>query len=990
MPANFTTFREAPPSDNGEEGVDMELLTQDHQELVAMVLKEREKRVEAELMRKEAEDEKFEIEKAQKEREGRYVPVAITPDLLARTISESMRQASKGGSHHRYHIRMPTPGCTGAPETFTGASGKLLPEFFRRFELSLAEAEISDDEEMLNHLLKYVGVTVGEWIQNQTSFKEKHYDDLKAELLTLYGNPEKGEPYTVKDLTVLAMEYSRTEVTSQDALSERLMVFDTMASKLIASNKLNEVDRDQLFFKTFTTARREAIWEHLSKTEPWHPRKDPFSMKQVCKAAKYLIEGRFDDDIEGDPRPTGQRLLDEVKRMKEATTSSTEKKGEDLYEVIRKMKNLSLEDPTYETHYTYLCRYYPDAARVVSKPVALSPPTSNATYGSREYRAPPATMDRQDWRYDWPRDKCFYCAENGCSMNRCAALTTDIRDGLVLKDGQSVTYKDGGRLFRKEGGIRQDVLARRAREVAERNAANGMSTARDVPPHQTNVYRLYDGDEEEYRGFYIGIQEVPKGGGEEVNAYTVDDEEEETVALAETYYLEMMSEGYSDEDATQRAWVMATTRQEGKARAARESAKPYDKDRIKSKGKAVRFQNEYTAGNSMQGMESQPPAAPAPRFPPSAPMPSRPATVPKPSTSDWPRPPTPKVPSAATVNPAVAVTATPTSLRPIQQSSAVEKPVTIPEIDMTGKSVAKYRFTSEVEEKVDTEKAMDAILAGVKLSVNLVDLLALSPAMRKHLAEMTKTKRVPTTEVARPKKVLAMREEEEEEEERLYLSMPVIEACARSPRYSGALPRVQAEINGAPAVGMMDTGSQINLMTEEFWIKTGLPINEGRRIRMQGVNLTGDQSMGLCEHVEVPFAGVTTRAHFHVFKKGPYPFILGQPWIQDHVIAVTETGLTNKILIRDFRDPKNRVTMILRNDVENVGRGDLPTVVEMSMPPVAELSAYIGVVEDCVVEPGVFEELEESLAMEDEREIHRIDALTGKKEERSASFGRQL
>jgi Aspartyl protease len=984
MPGDFSTFREPPASDAGDVN-DTEFLLQDHQGLVDMLMEERKRRVEAELRRKEAEDDRYAMERAQQEPGDRYVPVAITPDLLARTISESMRQATKGGAHHRYHIRMPTPGCTGAPETFTGASGKLLPEFFRRFELSLAEAEISDDEEMLNHLLKYVGVTVGEWIQNQPSFKRGHYEGLKNELLTLYGNPEKGDPYTVKDLTVLAMEYARSEVTSQDALSERLMVFDTMASKLIAAKKLNEVDRDQLYFKTFTVGRREAIWEHLSKTEPWHPRKEPFSMRQVCKAAKYLIEGRFDDDIEGDPRPTGQRLLDELKRVKETKGDESDKKSEDLYDVIRKMKNLSIQDPIYETHYTYLCRFYPEAARIMSKPIALAPPAENPMYGSKEYRPAPPNVDRPDWRTDWPRNKCFYCAEDGCSMSRCAALTTDIKDGLVLKEGQSLTYRDGGRLFRKDNGIRQDVLARRAREVAERNASKVPRDGKDIPPHQTNVYQLYEGDEEEFRGFYIGIQEVPKKDGGEVNSYTVDEEEEETVARAESYYLEMINDGYSDEDATQRAWVMATTRQEGRARTARESAKPYEKDRAKGKDKVVRFQNEIPPVRE----ERYPPRPiPAPRFPPSTPMPAQPVSVPKPATEDWPRPPTPKLPSVATANPAVASTSTPTSLRPIKPYPTVETPKTIPEIDMTtGKPVPKYRFTSEVEDQVDVEKTMDEILASVKLSVSLVDLLALSPAMRKHLAEMTKTKRVPTTDVARPKKVLALREEQEEEV--LYLSMPVIEASNRSPRYSGALPRIQAEINGTPAVGMLDTGSQINLMTEEYWMKTGLPINEGRKIRMQGVNLTGDQSMGLCEHVEVPFAGVTTRAHFHVFKKGPYPFILGQPWIQDHLIAVTETGHTNKILIRDFRDPKSRVTMILRND-ESTDRGDMPTVVEMSMPPTVELTAYVGIVEDCAVEPELFEELEESLAMEDEKEIRCIDALTGETEYRPASFRRPL
>ncbi|KIM19721.1 hypothetical protein M408DRAFT_30983 [Serendipita vermifera MAFF 305830] len=297
------------------------------------------------------------------------------------------------------------------------------------------------------------------------------------------------------------------------------------------------------------------------------------------------------------------------------------------------------------------------------------------------------------------------------------------------------------------------------------------------------------------------------------------------------------------------------------------------------------------------------------------------------------------------------------------------------------------RFTSEIEEMIDVEGAVHHILDDIRLSVNLTQLLALSPAMRKHLSDITKTKRVPTTNVPKEKKVLVAKQEEDEE--RAFVSMPVLEVPTRSPRYSGALPKVQADINGAPAVGMMDTGSQINLMTEEYWMKTGLPINEGRKIRMQGVNLTGDQSMGLCEHVEIPFAGVVTRAHFHVFKKGPYPFILGQPWIQDHLIANTETGSTNKILIRDFRDPKNRVTMILRHDTELPARGDLPTVMEMGMPP-PEVSAYVGIIEDCAVEPEVFDQLEGYLALEDDREITRIDALTGKKEQEASSFGRQL
>jgi hypothetical protein len=166
-------------------------------------------------------------------------------------------------------------------------------------------------------------------------------------------------------------------------------------------------------------------------------------------------------------------------------------------------------------------------------------------------------------------------------------------------------------------------------------------------------------------------------------------------------------------------------------------------------------------------------------------------------------------------------------------------------------------------------------------------------------------------------------------------------------------------------------------MTEEFWSKTGLPINEGKKIRMQGVNLTGEQSLGLCEFVEVPFAGVSTVAHFHVFKKAPYAFIVGQPWIQDHLILSTETGTSHKILIRDFRDPKNRVTMILRNDPLNTARGDLPTIVETGVPPTQEVSAYAGILKDSLVDSSIFDKVEQGMAEEDQTDVVTIDGLTG-------------
>ncbi|KIM21724.1 hypothetical protein M408DRAFT_80106, partial [Serendipita vermifera MAFF 305830] len=196
-------------------------------------------------------------EQEKRELEERYKPVAISQDVLTRTIAEGIRQV--GRTQLKHAARMPLPGSQGAPDTFTGASAKALPGFFKKLEACFFEAEVDNDRDRISHLLKYVSPTVGEWLQDQEHYAKADYKKLKESLLTLFNNPEKSSPYTRKDLEALVTEYARTDVTHEDILSERIMVFDTMSAKLIKLGKLSSTDRDRLYFKTFTAAKREAI-----------------------------------------------------------------------------------------------------------------------------------------------------------------------------------------------------------------------------------------------------------------------------------------------------------------------------------------------------------------------------------------------------------------------------------------------------------------------------------------------------------------------------------------------------------------------------------------------------------------------------------------------------------------------------------------------------------------------------------------------------------
>lgn len=215
-------------------------------------------------------------------------PVAITPDQLEQTLTSSFATIINQ-LQRRPASGMPSPGSTNAPETFMGTSSKLLPSFFKRFEACLAEAGIVDPGQKLRHLVNYVGPQVREWIESEASFRQDDYVELKENLLALYNNPHKKAPYTERD---------------EDQLSERTMVFETMAAKLLGARTITASTKDKLYFLSFAIPQRRDIREHLSKMYPMHPKDRPHPSDRVYMAARHLLVNDFDEEIKRRPRRT--------------------------------------------------------------------------------------------------------------------------------------------------------------------------------------------------------------------------------------------------------------------------------------------------------------------------------------------------------------------------------------------------------------------------------------------------------------------------------------------------------------------------------------------------------------------------------------------------------------------------------------------------------------------------------------------------------------
>lgn len=149
--------------------------------------------------------------------------------------------------------------------------------------------------------------------------------------------------------------------------------------------------------------------------------------------------------------------------------------------------------------------------------------------------------------------------------------------------------------------------------------------------------------------------------------------------------------------------------------------------------------------------------------------------------------------------------------------------------------------------------------------------------------------------------------------------------------YACGLDRMGATINGKKCQLMLDSGSEINVMSEKQQQWLGLTLNPEAKMTMVTANNSKEQMIGVCEGVEIEAGNLKLKAHIHVTRRpGRYSILMGQPWI-DHVRGVfywkgnqkhfrwtTDEGVREVRLTLE-RDPKRRDYLPARE----FGRGEV-------------------------------------------------------------------
>ena len=85
--------------------------------------------------------------------------------------------------------------------------------------------------------------------------------------------------------------------------------------------------------------------------------------------------------------------------------------------------------------------------------------------------------------------------------------------------------------------------------------------------------------------------------------------------------------------------------------------------------------------------------------------------------------------------------------------------------------------------------------------------------------------------------------------------------------------------DGSKVTVLLDTGADINVMTQEVIEDAGLAMQRGPKLELVSHSGHSRLFLGLCEDVEVVIGGLKTRHPIFVVETGDHDLVLGQPFL---------------------------------------------------------------------------------------------------------------
>ena len=813
----------------------------------------------------------------------------------------SFPQGTTRANHHvstpiNSVLTMPIPGTKLAPEKFRGDFHK-VNEFIQHYERLCAQNNVILDADKCETLLRYCSKREKQTIKNIPSFGMRSWGRLREDILRLYDADLDTRRYKVKDVRIFSKKQKEKRIRNLSDWKKYCRAFLRIAGSLLNEEKISTKEYSTYFWQGIPKALRSRIENRLLTRNPVRDLSEPFEVEEVDTAASAILQrDRFDqvlDDSESekedssndesssgdeDDETSDSESEDEKekrrrrrRKFKESSRlsrrSSSEKAKEDpgkkksvggshreVESLLKQMNLLTQDDPQYGIAYYRALKLDPDVAKIIAGPALTRP--NNQLYGLRN----PSTYQAQRSYIPPPS---MMTSQGPVNMYRAPQPS-------FPRGGEMICYGCG----EKGHGLNRCPVME--------ELINKKQLIRDVGGRLVHV----DGSPIRKMPSETYLQAYERDQRPQSHLITVSDDWEEVSEPLASSESERENDEWVDRDwldETDREdvfairnidWTFAADRPERSIAARkREVLDGVYPPRLKNlaPGKENRVVNGDTGRPVRTGK----------------------GAVLRPNKGKDP------VPVAKRANEIVPVEVERPRFDASKDDQIVEDKAKEGKIQKGSKdelpeegklTEKKPGRQSAISEHVNVLGVLDQVLnAKVELAVG--EVIGVSRELSGQLANAIKFRALKSMEPS---------------------GLTTLSAQGLSPNRTktrGLLIKIMMECDGRPIEAIIDTGSQLNIVSEKACKSSILrPIDCSVSISMNDANGGEGKLEGLVREVPLSFGSVRTRANLHVGRHVPFDLLLGRPWQRDNMVSIDEQEDGTYLVFkdRDTLEPRHK------------------------------------------------------------------------------------
>jgi hypothetical protein len=847
---------------------------------------------------------------------------------------------------------MPTPGSPNAPYF----KGDRVTDFLDSLEAHGKAAYIPNDE-LPSYVLRYVHRKVRNIIESAPHWTTQDWSAARTYLTDLYGSNDhkpRINPDRLRKWVGLHAE-NRIFVKLKD-VDRYYREFTAQSTPLLAAQRITQNDANLLFYRGIPSTMRKKIKRKIPTTH-----QTSTAAPSIGSVLGYLRAHFDEDDL--DINDDDVELSLESEEDDQTSDSDDEdfstrpprkqQKKKTKFEV-KEVPGAPPVQPPAPTDIETLTRQMEDLRLGHARQLddiqrgqamllrELSAVRSMGMQGSSRYNGiGPAAQNS-------PERRCFICDEiHKVGVQNCAEAVRLTDEGLAkFTPGGRLTRPDGSDLPRAPingGGVSRAL--REERRISE-SLKGKAGEKRDSPPHMAHYASLQTGGEDFF------VKDIFAISSSSPTAFPVTRSQAKDPRFDPTKGNRPNRRANEESD-----HVTPPTRRRPQNQTAPQAST--SQPTIQTVPNVIHDPPQQQQQSKPQPETTQRPQRPSPSQPEAPPprvRPPIPKPVPRPASAEQP----PLQPHPSNTEEAWR------SRKTVPNQNSTAPTAQRDDVEMRDgmrppqKATGGYHFTSTVQDMVDGDVVQAKILETL-ITLPLKEIIGISADLQKRFAGLTKTRREYSTKtvIAEPMDdhyendsayITELFEDGEDghecnyedEQESTYSTVHLsygkdedldsvllryssaVKVVA-SPLFAMTTGRFGGTIAGQDVTFMVDSGSELNLMSEDLHGRTGVPIDlDGARWSLKGINGGAVPLVGCCREVPVSIGGHRFDHHFFVNSEtGKQDVILGQPWLQWYTAALlySRSGAVEmKVWKAGDRESGERPTISIRLCAANAPR----------------------------------------------------------------------